>query len=47
VILDVHDLTVAYHRKPALWDVDWQLHEPQLVGVIGPNGAPPAFSMWC
>ena len=21
-VLDVHDLTVAYHRKPVLWDVD-------------------------
>lgn len=38
-LLDVHDLTVAYHRKPVLWDVDWTLDEPTLVGVIGPNGA--------
>jgi manganese/zinc/iron transport system ATP- binding protein len=37
--LDVHDLTVAYHRKPVLWAVDWTLHEPALVGVVGPNGA--------
>lgn len=39
LILDVHDLTVAYHRKPVLWDVDWELREPSLVGVLGPNGA--------
>lgn len=38
-LVDVHDLTVAYHRKPVLWDVDWTLQEPSLVGVIGPNGA--------
>jgi manganese/zinc/iron transport system ATP- binding protein len=38
-LLDVHDLTVAYHRKPVLWAVDWTLTKPALVGVIGPNGA--------
>lgn len=38
-VLDVHDVTVAYHRKPVLWDVDWTLRGPGLVGVIGPNGA--------
>jgi manganese/zinc/iron transport system ATP- binding protein len=38
-ILDVHDVTVAYHRKPVLWDIDLTLSEPRLVGVIGPNGA--------
>lgn len=38
-ILDVHDLTVAYYNKPVLWDVDWSLNSPSLVGVVGPNGA--------
>ncbi|MCC7087374.1 MAG: metal ABC transporter ATP-binding protein [Pirellulales bacterium] len=38
-LLDVHDLTVAYHRKPVLWDIDLVLNEPHLVGIIGPNGA--------
>ena len=38
-VLDVHDLTVAYHRKPVLWDVDWVLPEPALVAVVGPTGA--------
>src|SRR5580693_4923898 len=38
-ILDVHDMTVAYHRKPVLWDIDLTLDEPSLVGIIGPNGA--------
>ncbi|MCH7791053.1 MAG: ATP-binding cassette domain-containing protein [Planctomycetes bacterium] len=38
-ILDVHDVTVAYHRKPVLWDVDLVIREPRLIGIIGPNGA--------
>jgi manganese/zinc/iron transport system ATP- binding protein len=38
-ILDVHDVTVAYHRRPVLWNIDWTLHEPALVGIVGPNGA--------
>src|SRR5476651_1515189 len=38
-ILDVHDVTVSYHRRPVLWNVDWTLREPALVGIVGPNGA--------
>jgi manganese/zinc/iron transport system ATP- binding protein len=38
-ILEVHDLTVAYHRKPVLWGVDLTLPAGSLTGVIGPNGA--------
>ena len=37
--LEVHDLTVAYHRRPVLWDIDFSIPSSQLVGVIGPNGA--------
>jgi len=37
--LAVHDLTVAYHRKPVLWDVDLDIPEGKLVGIVGPNGA--------
>ncbi len=37
--LSVHDLTVAYQRKPVIWDVDLDIPEGKLVGVIGPNGA--------
>lgn len=37
--LSIHDMTVAYHRKPVLWDVDFDAPEGQLVGVVGPNGA--------
>ncbi|MGD8837402.1 MAG: metal ABC transporter ATP-binding protein [Desulfobacteraceae bacterium] len=35
----VNDLTVAYHRKPVLWDVDLSLPEGKLIAVVGPNGA--------
>jgi manganese/zinc/iron transport system ATP- binding protein len=37
--LAINDLTVAYHRKPVLWDVNVRLPPGKLVGVIGPNGA--------
>ncbi|MBD05801.1 MAG: manganese ABC transporter ATP-binding protein [Gemmatimonadetes bacterium] len=35
----IHDMTIAYHRKPVLWDVDLDVPEGQLVGIVGPNGA--------
>ena len=37
--LSVHDMTVAYHRRPVLWDVDLDVPAGKLVGVVGPNGA--------
>jgi manganese/zinc/iron transport system ATP- binding protein len=37
--LEVHDMTVAYHRKPVLWDIDLVVPEGQLIGIVGPNGA--------
>jgi manganese/zinc/iron transport system ATP- binding protein len=37
--VSVNDLTVAYHRKPVLWDVDLALPEGKLIAVVGPNGA--------
>jgi manganese/zinc/iron transport system ATP- binding protein len=37
--LEVHDLTVSYHRKPVLWNVDLAIPPGKLVGIIGPNGA--------
>lgn len=37
--LEIEDLTVAYHSKPAVWDVDITIPEGVLAGVIGPNGA--------
>lgn len=39
VPIEVHDLTVAYRRKPVLWNVDFSLPEGKLIGLVGPNGA--------
>ena len=39
VPLEIHDLTVAYHKRPVLWGVDVEVSAGQLIGVIGPNGA--------
>lgn len=35
----IHDLTVAYRRKPVLWDINLALPEAKLIAVVGPNGA--------
>ncbi len=35
----INDLTVAYHRKPVLWDIDLTLPAGKLIAVVGPNGA--------
>ncbi|MEM6328876.1 MAG: metal ABC transporter ATP-binding protein [Planctomycetota bacterium] len=32
-------MTVAYRRKPVLWNIDFQTPEGRLVGIVGPNGA--------
>lgn len=37
--LSVYDLTVAYNRKPVIWDVGFEIPAGKLVGVVGPNGA--------
>jgi manganese/zinc/iron transport system ATP- binding protein len=37
--LSIHDVTVAYDRKPVLWDIDYDAPPQALVGIIGPNGA--------
>jgi manganese/zinc/iron transport system ATP- binding protein len=37
--LSVHDMTVAYQRKPVLWDVDYDAPDKQLIAIVGPNGA--------
>ena len=35
----IDDLTVAYHSKPAIWDVDLSVPEGVLMAIVGPNGA--------
>lgn len=37
--LSVSGLTVAYDRKPVLWNVDYETPDSGLIAVIGPNGA--------
>ncbi len=39
VPLSIYDLTVAYHRKPVIWDVGFDVPTGKLVGIVGPNGA--------
>jgi manganese/zinc/iron transport system ATP- binding protein len=37
--IEVTDLTVAYHEKPVLWDVDLDVPPGVLMAIVGPNGA--------
>lgn len=37
--LEIHDMTVAYNRKPALYGIDLTIPEGKLIGIVGPNGA--------
>ena len=37
--LQIDDLTVAYHERPVLWDVDLSVPAGKLMAIIGPNGA--------
>lgn len=39
VPLRVQDLTVAWHRRPVIWDVEFDVSPGRLVGIVGPNGA--------
>lgn len=37
--LAIQDMTVAYHRKPVLWDIDYQAPRGKLIAIVGPNGS--------
>ena len=37
--LSAHGLTVAYGRKPVLWDVEYEVAPSSLTAIVGPNGA--------
>lgn len=37
--IEVNDLTVAYHERPVLWDVDLRVRAGALTAIVGPNGA--------
>lgn len=32
-------MTVAYHRKPVLWDIDYRAPRGKLIAIVGPNGS--------
>ena len=32
-------MTVAYHRRPVVWDVDYSAPAQKLIAIVGPNGA--------
>jgi len=34
-----HDVTVAYGRRPVLWNIELSVSAPGIFGIIGPNGA--------
>jgi manganese/zinc/iron transport system ATP- binding protein len=38
-VIEVEDMTVAYHIKPVLWDVDLSVPRGVLMAIVGPNGA--------
>lgn len=35
----VEDITVAYHRRPVLWNIDYQAPSGKLIAIVGPNGS--------
>lgn len=37
--LELHDVTVAYHKKPVIYGIDVEVAPGNLVGIVGPNGA--------
>jgi manganese/zinc/iron transport system ATP- binding protein len=37
--LSIHGLTVAYQRRPVLWDVSYTAPAGNLIAIVGPNGA--------
>ncbi len=39
ILLSIQDLTVAYDSKPVLWDLDMEVPQGVLMGIVGPNGA--------
>lgn len=37
--IEVHNLSVAYSRRPVLWNVDFASPAGKLIALVGPNGA--------
>ncbi len=39
IAFEAHNLTVSYDKQPVLWDIDFEVPEGKLVGIVGPNGS--------
>ncbi|MEK9728082.1 MAG: metal ABC transporter ATP-binding protein [Candidatus Margulisiibacteriota bacterium] len=39
IALSIKDLTVAFGKKPVLWDIDLDIPKGALTAIVGPNGA--------
>lgn len=39
VPLSIHNLTVAYRRRPVLFEIDYLSPAGELIAIVGPNGA--------
>ncbi|BBI34314.1 metal ABC transporter ATP-binding protein [Cohnella abietis] len=37
--LTIHNMSVAYQKKPVLRDISFEVPEGKLIGIVGPNGA--------
>lgn len=38
-VVEIRDLTVAYHENPVVWDVDFDVERGKVTAIVGPNGA--------
>ncbi len=38
-IVEVEDLSLAYHDKPVIWDIDAEILKNSRTAIVGPNGA--------
>ena len=39
IAYEAHNLTVSYDKQPVLWNIDFEIPEGNLVGIVGPNGS--------
>lgn len=46
-IVDVHNLTAGYRRRPAIWNLDFQIQEGKFTGILGPNGSGKSTLLKC